>query len=99
MRLSFGTLLVLLGAGVCTAQEEGEREAAGPEAMAATLAIPELRASDLQEWRLHQRPSHDELAWREIPWLSTFTEGVLAADAQEKPLLFWAMNGHPLGCT
>jgi hypothetical protein len=34
-----------------------------------------------------------------MPWLLTFGEGMLAASEQEKPLLFWAMNGHPLGCT
>ena len=25
--------------------------------------------------------------------------GVLAAEDAGMPLLFWAMNGHPLGCT
>jgi len=54
---------------------------------------------NLAEWRAFLQPSSEELFWREIPWLGTFWEGVNAAQAQEKPLLLWAMNGHPLGCT
>ena len=77
------------------AQEDVEAQ----EAAAKALAIPELRIADLQAWSAHLRPSADELAWREIPWLDTFSAGVLAAHEEEKPLLFWAMNGHPLGCT
>ena len=77
------------------AQEDVEAQ----EAAAKAMAIPELRTADLPLWRAHLRPSAEELAWREIPWVATFTDGVLAADAEGKPLLFWAMNGHPLGCT
>ena len=50
-------------------------------------------------WRNHILPDEDELAWKRIPWLSTFKDGILAADAAQKPLLLWTMNGHPLGCT
>jgi len=77
----------------------GQDDIQAQEAAAKAIPIPELRAADLPVWRKHLRPTADELAWREIPWLSTFTEGVLAAAEQEKPLLFWTMNGHPLGCT
>ena len=31
--------------------------------------------------------------------LTTFKDGILAADTAGKPLLLWTMNGHPLGCT
>lgn len=89
-----GCLLPSLAFGVF-AQDDLEAQ----EAAAKALAIPEVRAADLQGWSEHLRPSAEELAWREIPWLSTFTAGVLAADEEVKPLLFWAMNGHPLGCT
>lgn len=50
-------------------------------------------------WRAHIEPCDDELLWEQIPWHSTFADGLRAADQQQKPLLFWAMNGHPLGCT
>ena len=50
-------------------------------------------------WRTHIEPGADELVWEQIPWHSTFADGLAAASEQQKPLLFWAMNGHPLGCT
>jgi len=50
-------------------------------------------------WRQHILPSPNELEYEKIPWIDSFAEGLLAANAQQKPLLFWAMNGHPLGCT
>ena len=63
------------------------------------LATPELSAARIVELRERIRPDPEELAWEEIPWLASFGEGVLAADRGGKPLLFWTMNGHPLGCT
>ena len=44
-------------------------------------------------------PSEDELAWRRIPWRDTLAAAVLEANDLDKPVLLWAMNGHPLGCT
>ncbi|MHC5063880.1 MAG: hypothetical protein ACYTG5_07885 [Planctomycetota bacterium] len=44
-------------------------------------------------------PGEDELGWRAIPWRDSFSEGVMLADQVDKPVLLWAMNGHPLGCT
>lgn len=44
-------------------------------------------------------PSDDELRWREIPWLGTLADAVVQAQAADKPILLWAMNGHPLACT
>lgn len=45
------------------------------------------------------RPSAAELAWRRIPWRSTLWRAVVDAHREKKPILLWAMNGHPLGCT
>ena len=59
----------------------------------------DLNADNYDVWREHILPELEEMAWSEIPWLSTFKDGILAADAANKPLLFWTMNGHPLGCT
>ena len=50
-------------------------------------------------WRKHILPDTGEMAWQQIPWATTFKDGIVAADAAGKPLLFWTMNGHPLGCT
>ena len=56
-------------------------------------------APDLDAWRAHLLPTDEELAFEAVPWLPSFREGVLAGDEQQKPVLLWAMNGHPLGCT
>jgi len=50
-------------------------------------------------WKNYITPTQNELAWTRIPWLSSFGEGMIQADAQQKPVLLWVMNGHPLGCT
>lgn len=75
------------------------------EEIARDVEIPPVPADiDLNEenyriWREHILPEPSEMAWEKIPWLSTFKDGILAADAAGKPLLLWTMNGHPLGCT
>jgi hypothetical protein len=71
--------------------------AAAPQG--AEVALPQLRLADLERWRELVRPTADEAAYLEIPWIPSFAEGMRRADAEQKPLLFWAMNGHPLGCT
>ena len=59
----------------------------------------ELNDKNYADWRKHILPDTGELAWQQIPWATTFKDGIVAADAAGKPLLFWTMNGHPLGCT
>lgn len=54
---------------------------------------------DWQTCRAHVLPDADALEWRAIPWLAELRAGVAAGTAQRKPVLLWAMNGHPLGCT
>ncbi len=52
-----------------------------------------------EEVRAHVLPSEEELVWKRLGWRASLWEGVLAAQQLEKPILLWAMNGHPLGCT
>jgi hypothetical protein len=59
----------------------------------------ELNDDNYTVWRDHILPDPSELGWEQIPWLTTFKDGILAAQAARKPLLLWTMNGHPLGCT
>ena len=61
--------------------------------------VPTPSADNLSAWSSHILPSPSEVKHEQIPWLLKFGEGVQAAHDQGKPLLFWAMNGHPLGCT
>jgi hypothetical protein len=59
----------------------------------------ELNDRNYAAWCKHILPDTGELAWQQIPWATTFKDGIVAADAAGKPLLLWTMNGHPLGCT
>jgi len=42
-------------------------------------------------------PSREERGYEEIPWRLSVWEGLLAAQKEEKPVLLYVMNGHPLG--
>jgi len=44
-------------------------------------------------------PDANEDAWRSLHWIPTYADAVIEAERVDKPLLMWAMNGHPLGCT
>ncbi|GJM20717.1 MAG: hypothetical protein DHS20C15_06320 [Planctomycetota bacterium] len=44
-------------------------------------------------------PDANEDAWRTLPWIPAYADAVIEAERVDKPLLMWAMNGHPLGCT
>ena len=59
----------------------------------------DLNEKTYDMWQEFIRPTKDELAWAEIPWKSTFYDGLVESDREQKPLLLWVMNGHPLGCT
>jgi hypothetical protein len=40
-----------------------------------------------------------EAAWQEVPWRLDLDAARSEAEATGRPLFFWAMNGHPCGCT
>lgn len=69
------------------------------EASTVQRVVPPPTAATFGAWRRHIRPSADELRWEAIPWQASFAAGLRAASEQGRPLLLWAMNGHPLGCT
>lgn len=59
----------------------------------------DLTPETLEKWRAYLTPPPEELAWRKIPWRPTFWDAVVEAHEKDKPILLWAMNGHPLACT
>lgn len=63
------------------------------------LTIPKAHVQDLAALRNKIRPPESEMRYASIDWVPSFAEGLLEAGKQQKLLLFWAMNGHPLGCT
>ena len=95
-RLSWHRLgLVTAVAGLLPSSPLAGQTPQGPPAKAKV----ELNDRNYAEWRKHILPDTGELAWQQIPWATTFKDGIVAADAAGKPLLLWTMNGHPLGCT
>ena len=94
--MAFNSVLFLATPLALGIGESGDQSAA--DAVRAVERI-ELTDQNFELWRQHLSPTRDELRWQEIAWLPTFSEGVLQAHTQQKPLLLWAMNGHPLGCT
>ena len=63
------------------------------------FVAPTPHADNVAAWRDHILPRAEEVRFEDIPWIDSFAAGLLAADQADKPLLFWGMNGHPLGCT
>jgi hypothetical protein len=59
----------------------------------------ELSDSSYERIKRHILPDADEETWRKIPWRTTFWQGVIDANKEDKPILLFAMNGHPFGCT
>jgi hypothetical protein len=73
--------------------------------LAITIAVlSPARAQDLTDstyakWRDYLLPAERDLAYKTIPWRASYWDAVVEAQAKDKPILLWAMNGHPLGCT
>lgn len=71
--------------------------------MAMLLALapqaPQPTADNFVKWRTFIQPSASEQAYREIGWRNALWPAVQEARRLGRPLLFWTMNGHPLGCT
>ncbi len=44
-------------------------------------------------------PKIDENRWQSIPWQTSLWSAASLASREDKPVLLWAMNGHPLACT
>ena len=101
--LCAAALLVLAGAPLASPpapQLLGPSKGGDSERAAArSLAWPTLTRENLGDWASFLAPAGEELGAEAIDWIPDFAEGVRAASRQGRPLLFWAMNGHPLGCT
>jgi hypothetical protein len=59
----------------------------------------QLSDATFPQWRDYILPKPSETRWREIPWRANFWSAAMEANTAEKPLLIWAMNGHPCGST
>jgi hypothetical protein len=64
--------------------------------VAAEFEEGELTEANYPKWRDHVSPKNWEFSYRRIPWRTSYWEAVVEAQAKEKPILLWTMNGHPL---
>lgn len=72
---------------------------AGLRQTAPDSAAPPLNAENWTKWRDFIRPKAEEMRWQSIPWQTSLMAAVEEARKTNKPILLWAMNGHPLACT
>lgn len=99
VRLVARHLAALALAAAVAAQDSAAAPSTPPQPAAPVDPAPVLDGATFAAHWQHVVPKPDELAWRAIPWLGTLAEAVVQAHAQDKPILLWAMNGHPLACT
>ena len=75
------------------------RDAVIPGPIAAQGQVPVLDDQSFELWRDYVRPQAMEESYLEIPWRESFYSAINEARKTDRPILLWAMNGHPLGCT
>jgi hypothetical protein len=62
-------------------------------------AVPVLTDTSLRQWIDFIRPSTDDNKWERLDWRTELGAAVEEARMLQRPILLWAMNGHPIGCT
>lgn len=70
-----------------------------PRQAAPAWSAPELTDDNLEKWLTFLQPSDDELGWRKMRWHHSLSEAAAEAKLLGRPVLLWAMNGHPCGET
>jgi hypothetical protein len=60
---------------------------------------PGLSDQSYGEWLTFIRPRKGELGWREVRWHKSLSGAAKEARELQRPILLWAMNGHPCGET
>jgi len=62
-----------------------------------TAAPKKLTPGTYEELKNRIGPSQADLAWQQVRWRAGFLDGLLDAQAADKPLFFWFYGGDPLG--
>jgi hypothetical protein len=62
-------------------------------------SVPVLGEASYKSWIDFIRPSAEDTKWERLGWRTELGAAVLEARKLQRPVLLWAMNGHPLGCT
>jgi hypothetical protein len=61
--------------------------------------VPVLTDANIRKWIDFIRPGDADNKWERLEWRTELGAAVQEARALQRPILLWAMNGHPLGCT
>jgi hypothetical protein len=61
-------------------------------------ALPQLSAEHAQ-CRVQVLPNSSEQSYCSIAWRTSVLHGLVDAQKNDKPVMIFLMNGHPLGCT
>ena len=85
MRLATTGLSVLLLVAAAAAQSKTRPDKLSEKSFAAALAAI--------------LPDPAENQWRKIAWWPDLSDAIVEARKHKKPILLWAMNGHPCGMT
>jgi hypothetical protein len=65
---------------------------------AGDLPVPQTLTPDTFEAiKARVRLTPEDLAWQQVRWRDGFFEGLLEAQAQDKPLFYWIYEGDPRG--
>ena len=91
--------LVIVASVVCCVIAAAAAASVPVMAPAGKPRLPDLNEGNFAAIRDHILPTKEELKWQAIPWRSSFWNAVTEAQRNEKPILAWMMNGHPLACT
>ncbi len=65
----------------------------------AAPAAERLTPETFEAIRSRVLPTAEELAWQQVAWREGFFQGLLEAQAQDKPLFYWIYEGDPRGYT
>ena len=60
-------------------------------------APKKLTTGNYEELKNRIGPSQDDLAWQQVHWRDGFLNGLMDAQAADKPLFFWFYGGDPRG--
>ena len=63
------------------------------------LQAPTLDGSNFKQWYTAIMPTAEECSFQDLNWRPSLWSAVAEANKQDKPILLWTMNGHPLACT
>ena len=89
-----------ISAWAVAAQEKQEKAVCTLEGQPVPgFAMERLKAGQFAALHGAVAPKAGAERWTEIPWQADIQTARAQAARENKPLLLWIMDGHPLGCT